>query len=41
MLRQDMRMIQTIEVLNDDKGTDVKTGKQIKVLTPKHRTETY
>lgn len=41
MLRQDMRMIQTIEVLNDDEGTDVKTGKQIKILTPKHKTETY
>ena len=41
MLRQDLRMLQTIEVLNDDEGTDVKTGNQIKILTPKHTTETY
>lgn len=41
MLRQDMRMIQTIQVINEDKGTDVNTGKQIQILTPKHNTETY
>lgn len=41
MLRQDMRMIQTIEVINEDKGTDINTGKNIKILTPKHKTETY
>lgn len=41
MLRQDLRMIQTIEVLSKDEGTDVKSGKRIKILTPKHTTETY
>ncbi|OXA85536.1 hypothetical protein [Flavobacterium hercynium] len=41
MIRQEIRMIQTVEVLNKDKGTDVKTGKEIKILNPKHITETY
>lgn len=41
MLKQDIRMIQTIQILNEDEGTDVNSGKKMKILTPKHKTETY
>ena len=41
MLKQDIKMIETINTINNNEGIDIKTGKNIKLLTPEHITETY
>lgn len=41
MLKQDEKMFQTVEVVNSNKGIDLKTGKKIQIMTPKHITISY
>lgn len=41
MLKQDDKLLKTVEVMNTDKGTDLKTGKEIQIMTPKHITMSY
>lgn len=41
MLKQNIRMMHTIEVLNTDEGQDIKSNNKIKILNSDHKTETY